>query len=209
MSVKCSGCGLVNFAKADVCRRCKNPLVVPAAWVPAAPSAATPLQGTERATVGPFDTRQGLTAWYVVALPHALIAVPLPLWRSFVTGARMTPLGLIGIAVHHLAEKYKDEIADAPEAELRSRPGALVFPIAELSAIAFKEPWLKATNVLTRQITTQGLGGASPQKSSSEMRLRLKGRDKPVRLSLSSPSHFPQFFAELNTRYPGLCRTEK
>jgi hypothetical protein len=37
---------------------------------------------------------------------------------------------------------YGDAIADASEADLSARPGALVFPIAALSAIAFEQPLL-------------------------------------------------------------------
>jgi hypothetical protein len=217
MSVKCSGCGLVNFADAGSCRRCRYPLIVPlpapakapATWVPAPPSTATPRQG-ERTLVGPFDTGQGLRAWYVVGLPDALIAVPLSLWPSMVTGVGTVVRSLTARRVAPLCGGgYRDAIADASEADLRSRPGALVFPIAELSAIAFKQPLLAASNLLNRTVTPGGLGGAHAQVASTQMRLRLKGRDQPVRLALSDPWDFPEFFGQLNARYPSLCRTEK
>jgi hypothetical protein len=217
MSVRCSGCGLVNFADAGSCRRCKYPLMipapmsapVPATWVPERPSTPIPPQG-ERAVVGPFDTGQGLKAWYVVGLPEALIAVPLSFWPSMVTAMGTIVRSFMARRAAPLCGGgYRDAIADASEADLRSRPGALVFPIAELSAIAFKQPLLAAAGLLNRTVTPQGLGGAHAQVASTQLRLRLKGRDRPVRLSLSDPWDFPEFFGQLNARYPSLCRTEK
>jgi hypothetical protein len=149
-SIKCPGCGLVNFADAEACRRCKNALR------PAADTTAAPVAGDARAAVdaspsglgtevlGRVTTKHGFKDLFVIAVEDSIVLRPDSVLGSVLHNAR--PMagvagGLaVGLAVGHGAkmdDQSKQRLAGAPVEDLQAAPDSIVIPITDLQAIEF------------------------------------------------------------------------
>jgi hypothetical protein len=143
-SIKCPKCGLVNFASADACRRCKTALGMGAeqAVAPGNPAAT-------RIIVGPVFTKAGFKSWHLVCLPDAMVAVPQGTIDGFMTSVGANPVGAMlgGLAGALLVTKGSKvgtkamaALELASEEHLRSDPQHVVYSIRELRSIVLKKP---------------------------------------------------------------------
>jgi hypothetical protein len=183
-SVKCPACGLVNFADAQACRRCKGPLGEAVASTQPADSKP----GGGRTVLGPVSTQAGFKGWHVVCLPDALITVPQGFLGS-VAATASTALPILGLAGVLLTKAGKSSgdvkasLAEATEGQLRADPQNVVYPLAELASISFKRPLL----------------------SNPEIRLERRGQGATV-FVVTVIAAYGEISTELKRLYPGLCR---
>jgi hypothetical protein len=185
-SVKCPACGLVNFADAQACRRCKGPL----GEVAASTERADPKPGGGRAVLGPVFTQAGFKGWHVVCLPDALITVPQGFLGS-VAATASTALPMLGLAGALLMKAGKSSgdvkasLAEATEGQLRADAQNVIYPLAELVSISFKRPLL----------------------SNPEIRLERRGQGVTV-FGVTVIAEYGKMANELKRLYPGLCRDQ-
>jgi hypothetical protein len=149
-SIKCLSCGLVNFADAEVCRRCKKAIrptadaTAPPASVDAgaAVDVSPSVAGTE--VLGRVTTKHGFKDLFVIAAEDSIVLRPDSTLGSVLHNAR--PMagvagGLaVALAVGHgakMEDRSKQQLADTPVDDLRSAPDSIVIPIADLQAIEF------------------------------------------------------------------------
>jgi hypothetical protein len=170
-SIKCPSCGLINFADATNCRRCKAELQTVA--VPA----ATPDAVSGRVVVGPVFTSGGFKSWHLVCLPDVLVAVPQGALDGILTGSVPTSgmMGLLGMVMAAKGKKAAQTAVDAiqqmTEGTLRSDPRHVLCSLSELRSISFKRPTFSNPEIridsLVRGLTVYGVTniGAFPEFS--------------------------------------------
>jgi hypothetical protein len=143
MSIKCPTCGLVNFADAEACRRCKQALR-PSPAAPAGP--ATPAGSAAPAgptILGRVSTKHGFKDLFVIALEDCIVLAPHSMLGSIAQNALPMPIlaGLVGLLVARkgetMAGERKAELSEAPADQLRSDPNNIVIPLADLRSIVF------------------------------------------------------------------------
>jgi hypothetical protein len=149
MSIKCPGCGLVNFAEAEACRRCKQPLgrAAAAQGPPPVQSPGTAVQrtapGTAVVVLGRVTTKHGFKDLSVVALEDCVVLIPESLLGSVLNNA--SPMGaaggiagvLIASKAAKMAEESKQNLTAASADKLRTDPNHIVFPLDDLVSIQF------------------------------------------------------------------------
>lgn len=156
MSIKCRACGLVNFANAEACRRCKQDLR-PA---PAAPADSAAAAGPT--ILGRVSTKGGFKELFVIALEDCIVLAPNSVLGSIAQNAFPLPIagGLIGVLVSQkgetMAGERKAQLSDVPADKLRSDPNNVVFPLADLRSIVFTRSLISASVEFVR--------GAGPTK---------------------------------------------
>jgi hypothetical protein len=150
VSIKCPGCGLVNFADAEACRRCKKPLGPAAAAQDAPPpvlgpdhAGQSPASGTAPVVLGRVTTKHGFKDLSVVALEDCVVLIPESLLGSVLHNA--SPMGaaggiagvLIASKAATMADASKRNLAAASADKLKADPNHVVFPLADLVSIQF------------------------------------------------------------------------
>jgi hypothetical protein len=150
MSIKCPGCGLVNFADAEACRRCKKALgraaaseAAPAPVLIPGTAGQTTAPGTAVAILGRVTTKHGFKDLSVVALDDCVVLIPESLLGSVLHNA--SPMGaagglagvLIASKAATMADDSKRHLAAASADKLKADPNNVVFPLADLVSIQF------------------------------------------------------------------------
>jgi hypothetical protein len=153
LSIKCLSCGLVNFADAEVCRRCKKGLhqdaaagQPPAPTTPAVAAAAAdeaPGSAADGKVLGRISTKHGFKDWFVIALEDSVVLTPESVLGSVLHNA--LPIGarggLVGALIAwkggQMEAESKDKLAEAPGEQLRSCPDNVVIPLSDLRSIEF------------------------------------------------------------------------
>jgi hypothetical protein len=161
MNIKCPNCGLVNFANADVCRRCKLALpqsagVTPSAALPATSAGASPLAPASSASaagpqvLGRVMTKHGFKDWFVIALDDSIVLSPESVLGSVLhNGMPAAAIGglvvalLVGKGARMADEKKRDLVEMSPES-LRSNPDNIVIPLSDVRSIEFTRPIFSA-----------------------------------------------------------------
>lgn len=137
MSIKCRACGLVNFANAEACRRCKQDLRPSPAAPADSAAAAAPL------ILGRVSTKGGFKDLFVVALADCIVLAPSSVLGSIAQNAFPIPIvgGLIGVLIAQkgetMAGERKEQLSDVSADQLRSDPNNVVIPLADLRSIVF------------------------------------------------------------------------
>jgi hypothetical protein len=152
ISIKCQSCGLVNFADAAVCRRCKKDLRQ-AAGAAESPAAHTTQVGPTviaanvspsapgREILGRVSTKHGFKDWFVIAVEDSVVLTPESVVGSFLHNA--SPLGftgglagaLIARKGGQMAAESKRQLLEAPVEQIRSGPDNVVIPLSDLRSI--------------------------------------------------------------------------
>jgi hypothetical protein len=137
MSIKCPGCGLVNFADAEVCRRCKQAL----RQAPVAAAASGPPPA--RQILGRVSTKHGFKDMFVIALEDCIVLTPESVMGSVLHNA--APIGVMGGLAgvllarkgQTMADSSKGQLSEVPADQLRTDPNNVVFPLSDLRSIVF------------------------------------------------------------------------
>jgi hypothetical protein len=137
MSIKCPGCGLVNFADAEACRRCKQPLRPSSASPAGSPATAGPT------ILGRVSTKHGFKDLFVIALEDCIVLAPNSMLGSVAQNAFPMPMvaGLVGVLIARkgetMAGERKAHLSEVSADQLRSDPDNIVIPLADLQSIVF------------------------------------------------------------------------